>query len=58
MKSQILICKECHVYTLKEKCPNCNKDTITSKPAKFSIEDKYLKYRLKAKENELRNKTN
>ncbi|MFZ1970755.1 MAG: nucleolar RNA-binding Nop10p family protein [Candidatus Nanoarchaeia archaeon] len=20
-------CKECNIYTLKEKCPNCNKKT-------------------------------
>ena len=58
MKSQILLCKNCNTYTLKNKCPNCDKNTITPKPAKFSLEDKYQKYRLKAKENEFRNKTN
>lgn len=53
MKTQILLCKKCHIYTLKESCPQCNSKTISPKPAKFSIEDKYLKYRLKAKENEI-----
>lgn len=57
MKNEILLCKKCHVYTLKNKCYNCNQDTITPKPAKFSLEDKYQKYRLKAKENELRSQT-
>ncbi len=55
MKTQILICKECNIFTLKNKCPGCNQNTITPKPAKFSLEDKYLKYRLTAKKNELRN---
>ncbi|MEK6841080.1 MAG: RNA-protein complex protein Nop10 [Nanoarchaeota archaeon] len=54
MKKEILLCKICHIYTLKKLCPNCNNKTISPKPAKFSIEDKYLKYRLMAKQNELR----
>ncbi len=49
MKKQILFCKNCHLYTLKQKCYKCNSITITTKPAKFSLEDKYLKYRLIAK---------
>ena len=49
MKTQILFCKNCYIYTLKNSCPNCNTSTITPKPAKFSLEDKYLKYRLLAK---------
>jgi len=53
MKTQILFCKNCHVYTLKNNCPECSNITITPKPAKFSLEDKYLKYRLLAKKNEL-----
>ena len=55
MKKQILFCSQCQIYTLKENCPNCNKKSITQKPAKFSIEDKYLKYRLIAKKNDSRN---
>jgi H/ACA ribonucleoprotein complex subunit 3 len=54
MKRAILFCKTCYIYTLKENCPNCNNKTLSPKPAKFSIEDKYLRYRLKAKENEIR----
>ncbi|MFH1972920.1 MAG: RNA-protein complex protein Nop10 [archaeon] len=45
MTSKILFCKKCQKYTLKDKCPNCGEKTITSKPAKFSPEDKYGKYR-------------
>jgi len=54
MKTQILLCNKCLIYTLKDKCGNCGNKTITPKPAKFSLEDKYLKYRLMAKKNELR----
>ncbi len=53
MKKQILFCNNCWGYTLKENCQNCNNKTLSPKPAKFSIEDKYLRYRLKAKENEI-----
>ncbi len=54
MKTQILFCRECHIYTLNKNCGSCGKETITQKPAKFSLEDKYLRYRLMAKKNELR----
>ncbi len=45
MKTEILICEKCHAYTMNKVCPKCNSKTITQKPAKFSIEDKYGKYR-------------
>jgi len=45
MTLEILKCIKCNNYTLKNKCPKCSSDTITPKPAKFSIEDKYGKYR-------------
>lgn len=54
MKTEILLCKKCDIYTLKKNCQNCNNITVTPKPAKFSLEDRYLKYRLLAKKNELR----
>ncbi len=41
----ILFCDKCREYTLKEKCPICEKKTIQNKPPKFSPEDKYGKYR-------------
>jgi len=49
MKVKILFCKTCDIYTLKNNCSRCNNLTVTQKPAKFSLEDKYLKYRLLAK---------
>lgn len=45
----IYFCKKCQVYTMKEICPKCNTKTIQPKPAKFSPEDPYGKYRRKAK---------
>ncbi|MBM3292861.1 RNA-protein complex protein Nop10 [Candidatus Bathyarchaeota archaeon] len=40
-------CQSCGTYTLHEdKCPKCNGNVISPHPAKFSMEDKYRKYRL------------
>lgn len=38
-------CMRCKIYTLKEKCPKCEGDTAYAIPPKFSIEDRYGKYR-------------
>ncbi|MFT4283025.1 MAG: nucleolar RNA-binding Nop10p family protein [Candidatus Woesearchaeota archaeon] len=43
----ILKCESCNNYTLKESC--CSKKTVRVKPARFSPEDKYAKYRRMAK---------
>ena len=45
----ILKCSKCKEYTLKEICPKCGSKSISPKPAKFSPEDKYGKYRRKIK---------
>ena len=50
MAKHILICPKCKSYTMKDKCPKCNMETISPKPAKFSPDDKYGDYRRKAKE--------
>jgi len=50
-------CEKCNIYTLKQECPKCKTKTISIKPAKFSPEDKYGKYRRKAK-HELQNRPN
>ena len=50
MKVQILRCPECCTYTLKTVCPKCDSPTVTPKPAKFSPEDKWGRYRRMAKE--------
>jgi H/ACA ribonucleoprotein complex subunit 3 len=43
--SEILKCSKCLEYTLKEKCSKCDSKCVTPKPAKWSPEDKYAKYR-------------
>jgi H/ACA ribonucleoprotein complex subunit 3 len=44
----ILKCGECGTYTLKEEC-SCGGKAVTSKPPKYSPEDKYAGYRRTAK---------
>ncbi len=46
MKFQLRKCTKCNQYTLKEKCSRCNEKTISAHPAKFSPDDKYMRYRL------------
>jgi H/ACA ribonucleoprotein complex subunit 3 len=46
MKHRIKRCKVCHQYTLKEICPLCKKETNDPHPPKFSLEDKYIRYRV------------
>jgi H/ACA ribonucleoprotein complex subunit 3 len=41
----LLKCNKCNNYTLKEICPKCGEKAISPKPAKYSPEDKYAKYR-------------
>ncbi|MEK6856768.1 MAG: RNA-protein complex protein Nop10 [Nanoarchaeota archaeon] len=45
MTKEIFKCQKCNAYTLKDNCPKCNHKTISPKPAKFSPEDKFGKYR-------------
>ena len=47
MGKEILRCQVCKQYTLKKQ--HCNKKTLSTKPAKYSPEDKYGKYRRKYK---------
>ena len=46
MKFQLRKCLKCFEYTLKEKCQQCHNETVSAHPAKFSPDDKYLRYRL------------
>lgn len=46
MRFQLRRCIKCYNYTLKERCPKCNHETISAHPAKFSPDDKYMRYRL------------
>jgi len=43
----ILFCKKCNTYTMKEE--HCGVKTISNKPAKYSPEDRFGKYRRIAK---------
>ena len=45
---KILYCKKCEKFTLNETC-SCGNETLAIKPAKFSPEDKWGKYRRIAK---------
>jgi H/ACA ribonucleoprotein complex subunit 3 len=48
MRWKIRRCRTCGEYTLKKVCPRCNGETFTPHPARFSPEDKYIKYRRRA----------
>ncbi|NMB86361.1 MAG: Ribosome biogenesis protein Nop10 [Methanosaeta sp. PtaB.Bin018] len=45
MRSKIMRCTACYRYTLKDACPVCGASTIPTKPAKFSPDDPYGRYR-------------
>ena len=53
MRFQLRKCTECGEYTLKETCKKCDKSTKSVHPAKFSPDDRYLRYRIAEKEKEL-----
>lgn len=46
MRFQLRRCPACSTYTMKMQCPKCQDDTASVHPARFSPDDKYLKYRL------------
>ena len=45
---RILKCPKCENYTLKEVCA-CGEKTTLIKPPKYSPQDKYSEYRIKAR---------
>jgi len=47
--SQILYCTKCQSYTLEKICKKCKEKTISRKPARFSPQDHYGKYRRELK---------
>lgn len=49
MRFQLRKCLKCNRYSLKNECPLCNEKTISAHPAKFSPDDKYLRYRIAEK---------
>jgi H/ACA ribonucleoprotein complex subunit 3 len=46
LKALLRKCFICNTYTLKDKCPRCNADTHNPHPPKFSLDDKYVRYRV------------
>ncbi|MDD3408985.1 MULTISPECIES: RNA-protein complex protein Nop10 [Methanobrevibacter] len=50
MKMKMRKCPLCDIYTIKDTCPNCGGELKVVYPPKYSIEDKYGKYRRKLKE--------
>ncbi len=46
MRFQLRKCVKCKKYTFKTKCVECKYDTVSVHPAKFSPDDKYIRYRL------------
>ncbi len=50
MRPLIRKCPKCNTYTLKQNCPKCDEITESVHPAKFSPDDRYMKYRIAAKD--------
>ncbi|MDR3062717.1 MAG: RNA-protein complex protein Nop10 [Methanobrevibacter sp.] len=50
MKMKMKRCNSCMIYTIEEICPKCGGSLNVIYPPKYSIEDKYGKYRRKLKE--------
>ncbi len=48
MRWKLRRCVECGEYTLRDKCPLCGGEVRAPHPAKFSLDDKYLFYRVRA----------
>jgi len=49
LRFQLRRCSKCGIYTLKEICKKCDESTRSVHPAKFSPDDKYLRYRIAEK---------
>jgi H/ACA ribonucleoprotein complex subunit 3 len=45
MRSRILRCVNCAIYTMKATCPACGSRTENTFPPRYSPEDRYGKYR-------------
>ncbi|MEM1532560.1 MAG: RNA-protein complex protein Nop10 [Desulfurococcaceae archaeon] len=49
MKWLMKRCIKCRRYTLKDRCPICGSQVVTPHPPRFSPEDRFVEYRVKAK---------
>ncbi|KZX11402.1 RNA-protein complex protein Nop10 [Methanobrevibacter filiformis] len=45
MKMKLRKCKTCDIYTIKDKCPNCEGELNVVYPPRYSLEDRYGRYR-------------
>jgi H/ACA ribonucleoprotein complex subunit 3 len=52
MAVSLLKCESCGRYNIRSVCVVCGGKAVNPKPPKFSIEDKYAKYRRMAREQE------
>ena len=46
MRFQLRKCPKCKSYTLRDICKKCEEPTKSVHPAKFSPDDRYLRYRI------------
>lgn len=52
MALNLLRCVKCNRYNIREVCVSCGGKAVNPKPPKYSVEDRYAKYRRQAKEEE------
>lgn len=48
MKPLLRRCTKCGRYTFEQACPKCGGDTTLPHPPRFSLEDRYATYRVRA----------
>jgi len=46
MRHMIRRCPKCLLYTLKSVCKKCGAPTVDAHPARYSPDDKYVRYRI------------
>jgi rRNA maturation protein Nop10 len=51
---KIRFCTECNLYTLKEKCGVCGRDTIINSPQRYIKDEEIARYRREIKKKVLK----
>ncbi len=46
MRHLLRRCLTCNIYTMKDRCPRCNSSTHNPHPPRFSLDDRYIRYRI------------
>ncbi len=54
MHFQLRKCVDCKRYTLKEECSKCGHKTVSVHPGKYSPDDKYARYRISDRYNQIK----